>query len=274
MSLIAFSMPGAATEVKDSFLKKYNHIASKLERVNDDISELDQQLEFQTSSFKAVRDLSKKIYKRHKRIYKRLKDLSKHSKFLPFTALVSERASSTFSNFRENSNQSYRSIRRLNGSIDRQALLEEISSREAANQALLEELTTVAKSAAFGDPNSSGVFGIVSLVSGNCMPGPDINTDCVLETLITSVRVRNLTHYSESNGFVYYDFTEDPIAAIECDEDGSYSFDLEPGEYSIFVLDGDREYCNSFSAEGMACKLRVKDGMKAEFNSTIDHSFN
>lgn len=272
--LVTNQLPSfAANNNKSSYLARYNNVSSKLETVSSDLLELSQSIEYQTGSYREVKTLAKKIFKRQRKIYKRLKKLSRHKAYSEFTNLVSERAETSFVDFKSNSKSNYKNLKRLKKSSNKLALLEEISALEQENQKLLEELTTLTKSAAFGDPNNSGAFGVLSLVSGNCMPGPDINTDCKLERLLSTVKVRELTHYSEGDTFVYYSFTEDPIASIESTEDGSYNLNLEPGKYSVFVLDGEKEYCNSFDGDGNACKLIIKEGMKSEHNVTIDHSF-
>jgi len=266
-------LPSLAAVNKASYLTKYNDISSKLALISPDISELSESVEFQTGSYKEAKNLAKKIFKRQKRVYKRLKKLSKYSGFSKYSALVNERSRNTLTNFKTNSKSSYKNIKRLKRSNDKLSLLEEITSLETSNQGLLEELTTLSKSAAFGDPDNSGVFGVTSLVSGNCMPGPEINTSCKLEKLSITISVRRLTHYSEGLSFIYYSFSEEPIASVESEADGSYNLELSPGEYSIFVLDGDNEYCNSFDGDGNACKLVIKETMKTEYNVTIDHSF-
>lgn len=272
--LIASQAPSfAAKKNSQSYITRYNNVSEKLEKVNANLTEFTQSVEYQTGSYRQVKRLARKIFKRQRKIYKRLKKLSRHKAYAEFTSLVSERARTSFTNFRSNSKLNYRKLKQLKRSSNKLALLEEISELAQTNQELLEELTTMNKSAAFGNPNSSGVFGVLSLVSGNCMPGPGVQTDCKLENISSTIRVRPLTHYSEGDTFVYYSFTEDPIAATSSLEDGSYDLNLEPGEYSIFVLDGDKEYCNSFDADGNACKLIIKEDMKSEYNVTIDHAY-
>lgn len=121
------------------------------------------------------------------------------------------------------------------------------------------------------DQVGSGLFGRVKQYQGNCMPGLELDSSCQVTSLKTEIRVRELSQISDS--YVYYDFADEPIAVLETDSDGYYFLDLEPGVYSVFVQDGEREYCNSFDVEGFACKIEITEAEKLEYDLSIDHAF-
>lgn len=54
-------------------------------------------------------------------------------------------------------------------------------------------------------------------------------------------------------------------------EDGWYEIALPSGAYSVFVEDGDKEYCHRNDDRGRMCPIVIEDGV-SEHNIDIDHA--
>ena len=129
--------------------------------------------------------------------------------------------------------------------------------------------------------DQGGIVGRVQFSSGNGMPGPGnedgnmgvdssgLRTTIALHTPIESGSVSEI--YSEENPEMYgvFDLSEyEPIATTESDEQGCFSFDVEPGEYSYFAQHEEGWYCNGFT--GYMCYMKYEGG-SANIGINIDY---
>jgi hypothetical protein len=274
MAMIFFCSPSfASSSVKDSYLNRFNNIANRLESIAQSLKILGSELASSNPDMRYIRRTVKQVHRQQFLVNRNLNRLSRSPDYLVFIEQVNqEKRFNTFNEFRANSianRRSFQNITRGDGFTSLQAIYE----TQLENQELLEELTMISKAAAFGDPNEAGVFGVVSRITGNCMPGLVKDSSCKLEKLATEIRIRELTHYSAGETVVYYNFAFESLFSVTSSSNGTFIMNLDPGEYSIFVVDGDKEYCNSFDMNGNACKLVIKDGMRTEYNFTIDNAF-
>jgi hypothetical protein len=274
MAMTFFCSPSfASSSVKDSYLNRFNNISNRLESIAQSLKILGSELASSNPDMRYIRRTFKQVHRQQFLVNRNLNRLSRSPDYLVFIEKVNqEKRFNTFNEFRTNSianKRSFQNITREDGFTSLQAIYE----TQLENQELLEELTMLSKSAAFGNPNEAGVFGVVSRVTGNCMPGLVQDSSCKLEKLATEIKIRELTHYSAGETIVYYNFAFESLFNITSNSDGTFIMNLEPGEYSIFVVDGDKEYCNSFDMNGNACKLVIKDGIRTEYNFTIDNAF-
>jgi len=273
MAMMVFSNPCSAIEIKDSYLNRFNNISNRLESVSQRLKILSVELNSSNPNIRSIRRSIKKTHRQQFLINRNLNRLSRLPDYSVFIEKVNqEKRFNTFNEFKTNSIYNKKSFQNINVD-DRLTDLRSIYEIQLENQALLEELTTLSKSAAFGNPNEAGVFGVVSRITGNCMPGITKDSSCKLEKVSTEIRIRELTHYSAGKTIVYYNFNHEALHSIQSNQTGAFIVNLEPGEYSIFVVDDGKEYCNSFDMNGNACKLTIRDGIRTEYNLTIDQAF-
>lgn len=75
--------------------------------------------------------------------------------------------------------------------------------------------------------------GTVGIYEGNCMPGPG-RKPCEPRPISTQILITSLAEeYNETM----------LIARLESDEDGKYEAQLPSGNYSLFLVDGDKAVC-------------------------------
>ncbi len=111
------------------------------------------------------------------------------------------------------------------------------------------------------------LYGKIILYNGNCMPGA---SGCKTSSVSRTIYIREpvlmgameATHLKEKNNLV---------KQIKSDDDGKYKIVLPVGTYSVFVEDGDKEYCNLFGDQGKVCQVVVKNGI-VKYNIEIDHA--
>ncbi len=113
---------------------------------------------------------------------------------------------------------------------------------------------------------TSGVYGKVYLISGNCMPTISENSDCSTVTTSTQVVIRKPIKYGDLNS----ENSSEVVGKTLANEQGSFFIALEPGSYSVLALDGETEYCNSIDGDGYACLVEVKESEPSEFDINID----
>ena len=129
--------------------------------------------------------------------------------------------------------------------------------------------------------DQGGIVGRVYFSTGDGMPGPGnedgsagisssgLQTTIALYAPIESGSVPEI--YAEENPEMYgvFDLSEhEPIATTESDEQGCFSFDVDPGEYSYFAEHEGGWYCNGFT--GYMCHLNYEGG-SATMGINIDY---
>lgn len=261
-----------AISKRDRYIKKYDFLQKKLSNISADLKSFEKDLKFHSTSLKKIRLLAKKINLKQKKIFSKIRRISKNKRYHTFTSSTRNSSKDSFIKFKSNRKEILKSSKELLVSSDKLSILEEIYQLEKNNHEILEGIATVYKSAAFGNPNSSGVFGASSLIEGNCQPDAS-SSECNFSFISSTIKIRNLTTIFDSVNFVYYNFEEEALDTTISDKNGNFNLDLEPGIYSIFIVDDGKEYCNNFDAESNACKLIIEEGKKTEYNITIDHSF-
>jgi hypothetical protein len=106
-------------------------------------------------------------------------------------------------------------------------------------------------------PAKVGLHGTVTLASGNCMPGPDINS-CANTKVSRTIYIRGPATIANMDG-TYLKTKTNLVAQATSDANGYYEVNLPAGVYSVFVEDGGREYCNLGGGLGEECQVTVKD---------------
>jgi hypothetical protein len=131
-----------------------------------------------------------------------------------------------------------------------------------------------AKEALLTAPFKSGLFGISEEIKGDCMPKiGNAPTTCVHLSKKMTINIRkpvSIDNFDSSGALV---IKTGLIKQYSSDENGFFEINLDPGIYSILVLDGDREVCNSgFSRDGLACTIEIENGTKTFHKLILDNA--
>jgi hypothetical protein len=242
-----------------SFLEDHNIVQARVAKIASRITVNKNLLEGENAPLRKLRKQLRNINRKHNRIQKRLSSKFKIDK----SNLKSIKTHQKAMSFNRNDLQ--------NNLRNSYALAE-------ANNELLEMLIEDNKAKAFTDSTNSGVYGSVSMITGDCMPkiitkGEKPKQTCFEEAFPTTVIIRNKIHISEMDKFVKYNGSKEPLFILETNDQGSFSLDLAAGEYSIFILDeNNNEYCNFYDGEGFACTITVHENMHSEYNLNLDRA--
>jgi hypothetical protein len=108
------------------------------------------------------------------------------------------------------------------------------------------------------------VQGIIGEFVGNCMPGPDA-PPCLPRPISTRVF---FTSRAETFNKTMV------IGEVTSKEDGTFSINLAPGTYSMFLQDGDDVTCDVLECPDRCyCHLvRVEKGKVTEVKANLDHA--
>jgi hypothetical protein len=108
-------------------------------------------------------------------------------------------------------------------------------------------------------PVKQGIAGRVYLKTGNNMPAPGqkINAGKPVSTLILVYELTTRDEATE-NGIHYTNLKTKLIAKGQSNTDGYYTIALPPGSYSVFVMDNNQLYANSFDGKGNINPVTVK----------------
>jgi hypothetical protein len=138
----------------------------------------------------------------------------------------------------------------------------------------LEDDLNVSKNKFLNQPNQAGIFGLTEEIYGNCMPSSNqSNYFCNSEFRSMDLIIRQpatIRDLDPSGALI----TEPKlISKISSDDNGYFEINLNPGLYSIFVLNGDQEFCtNNISADGLACLVEVTESSKTFYKSILDNA--
>lgn len=241
-----------------NFIADHQALQKKLAKLESRITINSNLLNSEDSKLRPLKKDLKKINKRHKKIYKSLV-----KKFqIPREALQSVKAQQKLMQFKRNDDQL-------------QVNLKKSYELAMKNNKYLESITEDSKAAAFTDSLGSGLYGQVSMITGNCMPqaGKQETFTCQESAFPTTVVIRELTAVKELDKFVHYAGSKEPIIILSTNDKGIYKLDLAPGEYSVFILDdNDKEYCDNYDAKANACSVTIIENMYSEFNASLDRA--
>lgn len=169
-----------------------------------------------------------------------------------------------------------RKNRRLNAEekLQVEEHLENIYSLMQADLEIIEEEIATTQTSLLQNPNNAGVYGMTSLIYGDCMPKSEGSPNtCFEEAKPMKITIRKPATIDDLEDFIYLGTKPELLMETVSDENGFFEIDIEPGQYSIFVDDNGREYCNSFSPLGYACLVEISTSKKILRNLLIDHAF-
>jgi hypothetical protein len=256
--LIILSTSNLSAANFSNFVEEHTRLQKKLAKIESRITINSNLLSSANPQLRLLKKDLKKINKRHKKIYKSLVKQLKISK--NNLELVKTRQQSM--KFNKNDNEL-------------QDNLVNSYNLAAENNKHLEAIIEDSKAEAYTDSTSSGLYGRISMITGNCMPtiGAKELNDCKESSFPTIVVIRELTTVKDLDKYTYYSGSKEPLFNITTDDTGLYKLDLAPGEYSVFILDdSDKEYCDSYDGAGNACKVTITKDMYSEFNTSLDRA--
>jgi DNA gyrase/topoisomerase IV subunit A len=242
-----------------NFVNEHKKLQSRLSNLESKITINKNLLASEGADLRAIKKDLLQINKRHKTIYKLLVKEFKISK----DSLESIKTRQSSMIIQKNDDQ-------LQSNLS--------SSYQLAqeNNIYLQSIIEDNKAKAFTDSSNSGLYGQVTMITGNCMPqiiSKNNVSTCSESAFQTTVVVRSLTKVSELENYTHYSGTAEPLFTVSTNDKGIYKIDLAPGEYSVFILnDSNKEYCDSFDGDGNACKIIINESMQSELNIALDRA--
>jgi hypothetical protein len=117
--------------------------------------------------------------------------------------------------------------------------------------------------------------GKVTLKSGNCMPigyeQGSAESTCKSEGVSRKIYIRQPVNVKDMDyTYLKAGINNIVIKTITSSGNGTYETQLPMGEYSVFVEDEGKEFCNYLDGNGFACLVKITDNQGTEFNINID----
>lgn len=112
-----------------------------------------------------------------------------------------------------------------------------------------------------------GIAGTLTMKEGNCMPMYGTNGNCFTFPVQRTIRVYNYTTIKDVEGHIaLYDAVNSRLVAkTETDESGFYQISLQPGKYSVFIMEKNKYYANRLDGQGGINSVSiVKDSVTIE----------
>lgn len=116
-------------------------------------------------------------------------------------------------------------------------------------------------------PEGQGITGQITWLEGNHMPtisesGTESKNDPKGKPVKRTIRIYPLLKISDMRleDGLFKSVNAKPITEIETDESGKYSIQLSPGRYSVFTVEEDGLFANTFDGEGNVQPVTVKQG--------------
>ncbi|RZM29421.1 MAG: carboxypeptidase regulatory-like domain-containing protein [Pedobacter sp.] len=117
-----------------------------------------------------------------------------------------------------------------------------------------------------------GVAGQVTYSSGNQMPSPDVQRKKPIGVM-RWIYIYELTKMNQVSGQapMYSAVSTRQVAKVKSDSLGYFQCKLNPGKYSIFVLEDKSFFANQTDNEGAIAAFEVKAGKVTLYNLLINH---
>ncbi len=128
--------------------------------------------------------------------------------------------------------------------------------------------------------NGQGVMGKVTWLEGNQMPTikseEELKDEPVnpkgmpVKRTLKIYPLTNMMDAKQEDG-LYTSVKGEPVASVETDENGNYSIELSPGNYSIFTVEENGLFANTFDGQGNIQPVTVKKGEWTEKDIVINY---
>lgn len=117
-----------------------------------------------------------------------------------------------------------------------------------------------------------GITGKVEWVSGNQMPGPGkqyakpigIQREIWIYQAVSVIDTK-------SEGVFFSEINVELIKKVITRPNGKFKVKLPPGEYSLFIKEGNGLFANQFDSQNRINYVNVQRGKFAEFNIRVDY---
>src|SRR5215831_3265411 len=100
----------------------------------------------------------------------------------------------------------------------------------------------------------SGIWGTVSLVEGNCMPGTSNSTcrNCPVKRTVKIYQYTLSSKATPSNGSTVFfeSFSTQLVSQVSTDDQGFYQADIPAGHYSVAIIENGKLYANGTDGQG------------------------
>lgn len=125
---------------------------------------------------------------------------------------------------------------------------------------------------------TQGIHGQLFWVEGNLMPqatedGTAPSESKIRQGVQRTVKIHSLTHMDQlSIGDYLIGTIQTPeIASFETEQDGSFRIELPIGKYSLFTVEQDGFFANTFDSENHINPVEVKAGEWSKFDIIINY---
>ena len=115
---------------------------------------------------------------------------------------------------------------------------------------------------------TTGIWGTVSSMEGNCMPPIEANsktcTNCPVQRTIKIYQYTTLSQATPSgtSGVFYDSFSTPLVAQVNADAEGFFQLNLAAGNYTIAILENGKLYANGFDGTGGISPLSFSGGVQ------------
>lgn len=117
-----------------------------------------------------------------------------------------------------------------------------------------------------------GVFGVVSEVRGNMMPGPGrtLPPPAPIQTTVFAYEATTTEQVDGGPGPLYTAIRTKLVDSVVTDDKGAFKLPLPPGRYSFFVRVDGKYFANLFDDKNMINAVTVAAEKYTELNITVN----
>ena len=115
---------------------------------------------------------------------------------------------------------------------------------------------------------TTGIWGTVSSMEGNCMPpiapATTTCTNCPVQRTIKIYQYTTLTQATPSgtSGVFYDSFSTPLVAQVNADTEGFFQINLPAGHYTIVIVENGKLYANGFDGNGGITPFNYSTGLQ------------
>lgn len=124
---------------------------------------------------------------------------------------------------------------------------------------------------------SQGISGTLITMEGNCMPmigEGNSESSCRAFPVMRKIQIYDYTLPSDVEGYgpQYEAVSTSLIGETESDKDGFFQFQIEPGKYSIFIIEKGKYYANEGAGDGGINPVLISNDSVTIRNLKIDYA--
>lgn len=121
----------------------------------------------------------------------------------------------------------------------------------------------------------TGISGTLIKKAGDCMPMFNGPTDrCKSYPVSRTILIYNYTNLNQVEGWGprYNSVNSRLVTKCNSDKDGFFQVSVNPGKYSIFILENDKFYANSLDGQGGINPVNVSTGNTSSIKIILDYA--